>query len=82
MWCRASSMDRRAVCQTCGAILVDAEPMDKRPDYHHPRGSTCEFNTCYPPRSSYTKFQPKKVRRANKRGAKLGLKMTRRAARG
>jgi hypothetical protein len=73
----------RVVCKRCGAILRDTEPYDPKPDYHHPKGSTCEYaNQCYPPPESYRAFYPKKARRARKRGAKLAAKMTRRARRG
>jgi hypothetical protein len=74
--------ERKAVCKACGAILQDAESCDAKPDYHHPKGSTCVHDHCYPPRESYVLFVPKKIRRANKRGARLGARMTRRAARG
>lgn len=73
---------RRVVCKRCGAVLEDTEPSDLRPDYHHPKGSTCEHNHCYPPPESYKAYYPKMARRARKRGAKLAAKMTRRARRG
>ena len=73
---------RRVVCKRCGVVLVDTEPNAPKPDYHHPKGSTCELAGCYPPPESYKVFYPKSVRRARKRGAKLGGKMARRARRG
>ena len=69
--------DRKVICKVCGMIIADIEPQLVYPEYWHPVNPKCPHSRTSPPENSYVLFKCKKARRADKRGAKLGRKMSR-----